>query len=75
MPFESRPAHKVNPETAGLMIDNQGDVLDCMGRYTSEEIEERFGGKRAVQSLVTPHHSNSGQQTKSTKVMATINLA
>ena len=59
MPFESRPAHKVNPETAGLMIDHQGDVLDCMGRYTSEEIEERFGGKRAVQSLVTPH-SNSG---------------
>ena len=38
VPCSSRPAHKVNPETAGLMIDQQGELFDCRGRYTAEEI-------------------------------------
>ncbi len=48
VPIEIYPAHKVKPEKAGLMLDPSGDPFDCMGRYTSYEIEQKFGGKRAV---------------------------
>ena len=51
MPTE-KPTHTVKVENAGLMIDNYGDIFDCMGRYTSEEIKDQFGpGKRGVRSL------------------------
>ena len=53
VPCENKRAHIVKPETAGLMIDQRGQVIDCIGRYTTEEIEQKFGGKRAVQSLVS----------------------
>ena len=29
VPRENRPAHKVKPETAGLMIGPKGEVFDC----------------------------------------------
>ncbi len=48
VPIEIYPAHKVKPEKAGLMLDPSGDPFDCMGRYTSYEIEQKFGGKRAI---------------------------
>ena len=35
VPVDCRPAHKVNPEAAGLMIGPTGEVFDCMGRYTT----------------------------------------
>ncbi len=52
VPLETRPAHRVSPDIAGFMLDSNGDPIDCMGRFTSDEIEKKFGGKQAaVQSL------------------------
>ena len=48
VPHETKVRHKVKPETAGLMIDQQGNMFDCMGRYTSDEIDCKFGGKKAI---------------------------
>lgn len=48
VPIEIHPAHKVNPETAGIMYDPKGNLFDCMGRYTHDEIKEKFGGKKAI---------------------------
>ena len=48
VPIEVHPSHKVNPEKAGLMLDPRGDPFDCMGRYSSNEIDKKFGGKRAI---------------------------
>lgn len=45
VPVDNRPTHKTNPEVAGLMLDPQGKLFDCMGRYTPHEIKSKFGGK------------------------------
>ena len=49
------------------MLDPDGNVFDCMGRYTNEEIQEKFGGKNAIKSLAKT-------QTK-TERYNTLNLA
>ena len=46
MPVEPRKAHRVTPETAGLMLDPQGNILDCMGRYTSKELKHMFSDSK-----------------------------
>ena len=52
VPIETKPAHRVSPDMAGIMLDQNGDPFDCMGRFTSDEIEKKFGGKQeAIRSL------------------------
>ena len=42
------PVHKVIPEKAGLMLDEEGEIVDCLARYTDGQIKAKFGGKRAI---------------------------
>ena len=51
------------------MIDQHGNVFDCKGRYTSEEITNKFGGRKALQSLSKNKPSGVAEQIN------TINLA
>ena len=39
MPVEPLKKHVVTAKQAGLMIDEDGDIVDCFGRYTSMALE------------------------------------
>ena len=51
IPQEAMPKHIVTKNQAGLMLDGDGELVDCFGRYTSMALE----GKTAlIESLQRP---------------------
>ena len=60
--------HKVSTEQIGIMIDPDGNLFDCLGRFTTDEIEEKFGsGNKAILSYKKPKNR--------TERLNTLNLA
>ena len=48
MPVEPLKKHVVTTKQAGLMIDDEGDLVDCFGRYTSMAL---IGKNALIESL------------------------
>ena len=54
VPVEPIKKHIVTTKQAGLMIDRDGEVVDCFGRYTSMALE---GRSSLIESLQKPSKS------------------
>ena len=51
VPQEAMPKHIVTKSQAGLMLGDDGELVDCFGRYTSMALE---GQTALIESLQRP---------------------